>query len=231
MLLSLFIPAVPPMVDAPIAPPAIVVAQAATTAGKPDVALGNCESVQTPDSPTGQVGGGLYPAATVKSYWNMLSVQDAKVTVLEGPKHGVVKGSSRITENGPPYGYVPDHGFLGEDRITFLVEVAGKRVKVVMTLFVVENSVDQGDSPCPGYIQFLNSIEAPRIATDLTTWLSATQHGGQFADNFMFNFAALTGGAVGQTAGTNITLDTNAAVNSAAVNRGQTTFSASVTPP
>jgi hypothetical protein len=57
MLLSLLIPAVPLLVDAPVAPPAIVVVQAATPASK-DVTLGDCEPVQTPDSPSGQLGGG-----------------------------------------------------------------------------------------------------------------------------------------------------------------------------
>jgi hypothetical protein len=149
------------------------------------------------------------------SYWNMLSVKDARVTVLKGPQHGVINASNLVTELGPYFEYGPDHGFLGEDKITFLVEVAGKRVKVVMTLIVVENSVDQGDSPCPGYIQFLNSIDAPGMATELTAWLSASQPGGQFAGNVTLNLADLPGGAVGQTVNdglnTTITLDPTAA--------------------
>lgn len=59
MLLSLLIPAVPPLTDAPVAPPAIVMAQDTATTVKPGTILSDCEWVQTPDSPNGQLGGGI----------------------------------------------------------------------------------------------------------------------------------------------------------------------------
>lgn len=59
MLLSLLIPAVPPLNDVPDAPSAIVVAQAATPGKEIDMVLSRCEGVQTPDNPNGQLGGGI----------------------------------------------------------------------------------------------------------------------------------------------------------------------------
>jgi len=66
MFMSLLMPYLPPLDNAPVAPPAIVVAQAETTTSKSDMTLGNCEDVQTPDNPNGQLGGGISCCTTTK---------------------------------------------------------------------------------------------------------------------------------------------------------------------
>jgi hypothetical protein len=219
MLFSLLIPAVPPLVDAPIAPPAMVV-QAVTTTSNPNMTLGDCVDVQTPDNPNGQLGGGVSPAATLQKYWYLkyhekLSIRDAKVTVLEGSQHGAVYDRSQPTASafGPYFEYGPNRGYLGEDKIAFLVEVDGKSVKVVTTLYVVPIADSKGVY-CFGDIKRINSIDTPSIFTDLDSWLT-TQLDGKFASDINVTFANLAGGTVGQTIGVGanaaITLDDNAA--------------------
>jgi len=218
MLLSLLIPAVPPLVDAPVAPPAMV-AQAATTTNTPDMTLGNCEDVQTPDNLNGQLGGQLAPAGALKLYWEdklnkEFSVKDAQVTVLQAPKHGLLQNGSPSKTFGPYFKYTPDHGYLGQDKITFLVEVGGKSVKVVTTLYVVPIADSKGVY-CFGGPKLLNSIDAPALATGLASWLSKDQLAGILSEaaSVTVTISDLPGGAVGQTVGTNITLDDNAAGN------------------
>ncbi len=138
MLLSLLIPAVPPLVDAPVAPPAII-AQAST--GKTNMTLGVCEGVKTPDDPQGQLGGQLAPAGDYGNYMQeklnkYFPIEGAIVTVLQAPKNGILQNSRPDGIVGPSFNYTPNHGFLGQDKITFLVEVGGKRIKMIYTVHV-----------------------------------------------------------------------------------------------
>lgn len=162
--------------------------------------------------------GGVSPASVLESYWydkynEVLAIKDAKVTLLQGPAHGVVEASNFVSELGPYFEYAPNPGFLGEDKITFLIELGDKHVKVVITLIVVENSVDQGDSPCFRGAKRIGSTDTSTLTTDLATWISTSQLDSLFSDNASLNFTDLPGTAVGQTVGSSITLDTNAAGN------------------
>ncbi|MFY9261577.1 MAG: hypothetical protein WAO71_13855 [Gallionella sp.] len=138
MLLSLLIPAAPPLVDAPVEPPAII---AQTSTAKTNMTLGVCEGVKTPDNPGGQLGGQLTPAVAYGNYMQeklnkYFPTDGAIVTLLDGPMHGKVDGPWISKTSGPFFGYVPNHGFLGQDKITFLVEVGGKRIKMIYTVHV-----------------------------------------------------------------------------------------------
>ena len=59
------------------------------------------------------------------------AVKAAKVSILQGPKHGELK-----PEEGVDYRYHPAAGYFGEDRVTFLVEIAGYKVKILLFLKV-----------------------------------------------------------------------------------------------
>ena len=118
----------------------------------------------------------------------MLDVKDAKVTVLAGPAHGSVEASNYISKWGAYFEYGPNPSFLGEDKVTFLVELGDMRVNVVATFIVVENSVDQGDSPCFHGVKLIGSTDTPTIATDLVAWLSVTQLSGQIDGSVTIDF-------------------------------------------
>ena len=147
-------------------PAATVLAQSAATAGgstvKPDLILQNCEDVQTPDNPNGVLGGGLAPAASVRRYFNetqnqLIDVTAAKVTVLEPPKQGTIVGEWQSKKFSRAFSYEPRRGFLGTDQITFLVEVDGKRVKVVTKLYVVPVADDKGVK-CFGQLKKIGNL-------------------------------------------------------------------------
>ena len=214
---QMLVSAVPPLVDAPVAPPAIVSQATTTITNKPNMTLGVCEDVQTPDNPNGQLGGQLAPVGALKIYWynkfkEVLSVKDAKVTVLQEPLHGVLASTSPDETFGPYFEYAPNHGYLGQDKITFLVEVGGKSVKIVTTLYVVPIADSKGVN-CFGGPKLINSIDQTNLSTGLASWLSTEQLAGILSDaaGVTVTISDLPGGAVGQTTGTNITLDTNAA--------------------
>jgi hypothetical protein len=181
LLLSLLVLAISGIVS-----PVVVAGQQGVDVGQKarpdpvvDMTLGDCEDVQTPDNPNGQMGGGLSPAAALQNYWynkfkEVLPVKEAKVTVLEQPKHGTIEESNFISEFGPYLGYGPNKGYLGQDKITFLVEVGGKNVKVVTTLIVVDVAGLHG-SPCFSGVKRISSTSTPELVTGLATWLSAKQ--------------------------------------------------------
>lgn len=198
----------------PVTQPAMV-AQATTTSSKLNMTLGVCEGVKTPDDPQGQLGGQLAPAGWYLVYMQRMgntafSINGAKVTLLNGPTHGRIEGESLSRTGGPSFGYIPNHGFLGQDQITFLVEVGGKRIKVVTTLYVDNHGLYCENKDID--VERISNTNTPDLAVDLASWLSATHLFGQFANSgITLNLADLAGGAVGQTVGSTITLDTNAA--------------------
>ena len=152
-MFSVLVVTIPLMLNLPVEQP-LRLAQATNTSNNLELTLGVCEDVQTPDNPNGQLGGQLSPAAVLRSYWfhkfhEKLPIENAKVTILEGPKNGVVYDRSQPASSdlGPYFEYSPSRGFIGKDKITFFVEAEGKSVKIVTTLMVIANgSMDH--APC-----------------------------------------------------------------------------------
>lgn len=187
MLESLFIPYVP-LHDAALATaPAMVLAQSTAAAGgstnpistvKPDLILQDCGDVQTPDNPSGVLGGELSPAASVRRYFNetqkrLIDVTAAKVTVIESPKQGSIVGEWQDKKFSRSFAYEPRRGFLGTDQIIFLVEVDGKRFKIVTKLYVVPVADDKGVK-CFGQIKKIGSvdeIDSPQKIVMSADWL------------------------------------------------------------
>ena len=174
-------PMVLPLVGAPVAPP--VVAKATTN--KINMTLSACEGVKTLDDPQGQLGGTLDPAGWYQVYMQnkfgkYIPIDGAKATLLVGPTHGRIEN----------FGYIPNHGFLGQDKVIHLVEVDGKRIKVITMLYVDNHGLHcEGDA---GDVKRISSTNTLDLTTGLAALLTATQLSGQFANSgITLNFTDL----------------------------------------
>ena len=119
-----------------------------------------------------------------------------KLTQLQATAHGKLIPQVTSTE-GLSYTYESDPGYVGKDRAVFLAEFEGKRYKIVIDL-VVSMVIDERSPQCPPAT--LIKVTKP------TTGSLGVDLGG-----ITLTIADLPGGAVGETTGTSITLDTNAA--------------------
>lgn len=139
-------------IDLPPAPPQdrpMMVAQAdqalQQAAAKENI-MGVCHPVPNAIAPEGaRVEYVIAPNFSAQYYFSQyehIKVQGAAtVTVLQGPKHGVLLpvtaenaasiGPSRYVEGSNLYAYFPDKGYIGKDRATLLVNFGGQKVKVV----------------------------------------------------------------------------------------------------
>ena len=66
----------------------------------------------------------------------------AKISISQGPSHGKLED-----ERGGDYRYVPTPDYYGQDRATLLVEIGGRKVKVVYFFNVlpgVPGGTDEG---------------------------------------------------------------------------------------
>jgi len=149
------------------------------------------------------------------------------VSIIEAPKHGVLN-----TEGLAPwvYKYVPKADYLGPDQITFVVEWMGKKFKVIETVWVENAAPDFGGCPADYKLPpattgsdkrgALDVIELPvdgTLDTDalakLHAFVSFATGAGLSGNGVTVSIADLPGAAIGQTTGSNITLDTTAAGN------------------
>ena len=68
------------------------------------------------------------PAGEAVAYFRLYEHRDvkgpAKITLLQGSKHGVLNN-----EGNGAYAYIPEPGYLGKDRVVALVEIGGFKVK------------------------------------------------------------------------------------------------------
>ena len=164
------------------------------------------------------------------------------ITILQQPAHGILRlvteadrgtlfGStaSPLKPDAGLYAYLPEEGYLGKDKAIAIVEIGGVKVKVVFYFQAISEAIPDYDTLCKkGYSwkisstldvngnSTLTSVEYQSPATDTAT-LAATL-GSSVSSLFgtsgvMLNIADLAGGALGQTTGSSITLDTTAAGN------------------
>lgn len=220
-----------------------------------DRALGICSPV-----PSNYYGGEntLSPLVSVKNYFTLYDPKTtftgpATLTVLQQPQHGVLRlmteadrgvffsdTSGPIDPNDPGYIYLPEKGYLGDDKASFLIERGGIKVKVVYYFKAVngplgntgaqEHCKDTGkrwkisSTLDTNGASTITSVEyqSPAVSTAgssvVDTVALASTLGSSVLSNLdgdtagvNLSIADLTGGALGQTVGSNITLDTNAA--------------------
>lgn len=137
-----------PDISASFTPP--VVQMAATVAPKSTVydgAIGTCQDIHSgpvtyPSSAEYDLAATSYSAQLIKEKFGVVVTKEdrrnAKVTLLNAPQHGrVVEGDDKV-ENHPDYHPNPD--FTGKDRATFLVEIAGYKIRVEYYLRVGMNA-------------------------------------------------------------------------------------------
>jgi hypothetical protein len=130
--------------------------------------------------------------------YNPIVLATIKIAELEGVKHG------KITTVNGSYLYEPTQSYAGKDRAIFMAEFEGKRYKIIVELHVFDVAPSENDSDT-------NSCPPPKLIKVNGKPVSG-------ASDYNFNsvsvtFADLAGGALGQTTGNAITLDTNAAGN------------------
>jgi hypothetical protein len=198
----------------------------------------------------------LSPIVSAKAYIKLYEHQtvtgSATVTILQQPKHGVLRlvteadrgtlfstTSGPIDPNDPGYAYFPSNYYEGKDQAVFLVEIGGVQVKVMYFFQAISGQVIDGDEAlCASTGHFwkisstldangtstITSVEYQSPTTSATgttvadTAALASTLGSTLLSNLTgetagvtVNLADLPGAAVGQTVGSTITLDTNAA--------------------
>ncbi|MBZ0093948.1 MAG: cadherin-like domain-containing protein [Sulfuricella sp.] len=153
----------------------------------------------------------------------------ATVSVLQQPKHG------KLVDNDI---YYPEPGYFGKDSVTFLVENGSYRVKVVYFIQVLNQGIGNETykrlCPSPYYWKISSTLDAngnstltavdylPSLTGDNTSVMVAAALASILGEGFVgglatdtsgvtLSIADLPSGAIGQSMGTNITLDDNAA--------------------
>ena len=176
-------------------------------------------------------------------YENKTVTGSATITVLQQPKHGTLRliteddrGTLFSSSSGPLkptaslYAYLPEKGYLGKDSATVLVEIGGIKVKVVYFFQAIDGSSGNDgyevlcgkrgshwkisstlDTNGTSTITAVDYQFAPTDTTALASTLGSTILSG--TSGITLNITDLPAGALGQTTGTNITLDDNAAGN------------------
>jgi hypothetical protein len=178
----------------------VMVAQASVGgqgAEKFDRVIGICHLAQNPAVPPSSAVNVIEPLMEVEDY--LTKFEHIKIEgsisfhILQQPVHGLLRDGGEGA-----YSYVPETGYLGKDQATVLVEISGLKIKVkyfFQVLNTLPTDEDQAEY-CPTgkwrISQIINTING----TSLGVSVGVTD---------------LSNGAIGQTTGTSITLDTNAA--------------------
>ena len=183
--------------------------------------LGIC-SVSQPDSgveirPTYNGNSYLYGYHADDPRYQGFTFDDdsVKVTLVKAPAHGKVESDNSDISNNY-YRYMPKEGYFGQDRFVMQVEKGVVKVRIHYLMEVVREGEpttyigDDGER----YGHYCNpgswKISFTTPALD-NARLQALLGAANINDNVSVTFSDLVGGAVGQTTGTTITLDTNAA--------------------
>ncbi len=140
------------VMDMPDVPPQyaqvmiVQASQAQQSAGKTDRTIGVCSLVQNPmrEAAFNEVG----PIGAALVYFHnigeLLDVGSGAATVLSQPRYGTLKPNADAPGG---YLYLPKPGYFGPDRATFLVEVGGKKVRMLppqyAQLMIVQASQSQ----------------------------------------------------------------------------------------
>lgn len=204
--------------------------------------IGSCSLIQNPATQWASAENGNSPIGTVNNYFFLKEKREVgltgKVQLVEAPAHGSLQRIPDYPEEWA-FRYLPQADYEGPDRATFLVEIAGQKVKLVY-FFKVMNGVPGGTDGydpyrdkklCPkgAYWKISSTFDADGNATlttidyqgsaadsgstPLSSWLAAAKLDAFVADasNVSVTFADLASAALGSSSGNSITLDTNAA--------------------
>jgi hypothetical protein len=231
--MNMFVPDLPTVPDQYLP---VIVAEArpvaAATSVSKEMVLGVCRPV--PNVPGMEISGEhslSASAAAVNYLWNFdehfrqmpeeqrraalgLLESSAKVTVLQQPKYGTLTDTAKPDFPEPypnHFFYNPKPGYMGKDQVSFIVEMGGYKIKVIYNLYPVAGATGQEatDKVCGKRGMFYKISSG---SEQLSSLLSGTNYSSLLADSGVTLYSAnLPGGAIGQTVGSTITLDTNAA--------------------
>jgi hypothetical protein len=209
---------VPP--DAPSQAASVLIAQVATSLAAADVdrVIGVCSLIEVaiPDSAANVIQP-LIPAyqylTEVEHRTVTASAREARVTILQQPKHGRLVDLSNA-ENLATYAYEAESAFTGSDTAVLLVERGGYRVKVVYSFNVMQ--------VVPGGNEAWDPYEDPRYCPNGSMWKIALEGAASALAGYVspyqlgtvdvsLSFADLDNTKVGRAVGTSITLDNDAA--------------------
>jgi hypothetical protein len=117
------------MPDWPPDIPVVMIAQAsdvAQTSATADRVIGVCTPIENSSKPGGTRGEGLSPLVALANYFRIMEQQEVAtdagvISVLKEPAHGTRVGS------GVGLVYTPQAGYDGDDQMTVLVELDGKK--------------------------------------------------------------------------------------------------------
>jgi hypothetical protein len=119
--------------------------------------VGVCQLVRNPASLPGNPGrilasNSIGPGGAVVNYFKSIEgrtiAYSAEASLLQKPKHGQL----RATGDGG-YVYLPDAGYFGADDAAFQVSIGGMQERVVYSIHVVDEVIDQDTSKlCPRYV-------------------------------------------------------------------------------
>ncbi len=217
---------------------ALLLADAATKSITPEIvrkinhALTNtCTTSENPtyskNASLGELSPGYEVVASLKYKFGIDVTGVVKATITQQPVHGKLAmiGLNDSTFPGSSFEafqYTPDKGYLGDDKVVFEVTVNGQKFRVSNVIKVVYGDLDNACIPAGEDqgaltnsvqiaiedVQLLQDVNAPKASA---SWQSLFAGNEQILKSITVNIADLPGGAVGETTGTSITLDTNAA--------------------
>ncbi|MEO7623423.1 MAG: hypothetical protein ABIS30_10200, partial [Gallionella sp.] len=218
------------------------------TIGVCDPSPNNNYSLENVIEPVGEAG--FY----LRSYEHQQVRDIGTVTVLQQPKHGVLRlvteadrGTLFDSSAGPLksdsalYAYLPEQGYLGNDKAVMLVDIAGVKVKVVYFFkavggplgnygveefcgkrgyhWKISSTLDANGNSTITSVDYQSPVITATATVTDTAALAATLETSVLSNLTLntsaitLNIANLPGGAVGQTVSNVITLDDNAAGN------------------
>jgi hypothetical protein len=188
-------------------PPIVLVGGTSTTtnaARQPSYLLKDCQGVPSTGDPR-SAQRSVDPATMLRDYMEgrvhraLDPTAFKNPTLVEGPKHGKIFAVEY--KEGRSFHYDPTPEYIGKDHAVFAVEYKGKLYKIVID-FVVDFTIGQEHEYDVPYCPKPQLIKVKQPASGSS---------GYEFNGTTLNFADLLNSALGQTTGTTITLDDNAA--------------------
>jgi hypothetical protein len=169
--------------------------------------IGYCMPVPTFQAPPPIKQQGEYSLSLLAAAQNYFDLFEHKtvnatgtVALLESPKHG-----SLIDDTGGDYRYLPNSNYLGKDSATFLVDLGGRKVKVVVFFHVTDGPVYPGPDTADGGAAY-NALckqgavwKISSLSPDLQSDAGRLVLEGE--PKIQLNVVPLANGAVGETVG------------------------------
>lgn len=142
--------------------------------------VGVCQPVENPPNqgmPPGKLSEAneIGPAGAASLYFSIvehtkIDANGASASVLQGPKHGILKDSGDGS-----YWYLPNSRYFGTDSVIFRVHIGGLNVKVVYGIHVVREVLDStGSQECPNPVWKIAAVASDGGDIPTSAYLALT---------------------------------------------------------